>query len=387
MEKNNILHLSHTFIQSDSRILKEMTSLTNLGENFQIYGIGLDKDFGSIQGKGSNNFSIQSLKLFSEKLRLVPSIIKQVSSIIEMTIRFYFRGKKLNPKVVHCHDVFSLPAGVLLKKSINCKLIYDAHELESETNGLNRILSRAIFYTEKLSKNIVDFLIVVSPSILNWYKEKIGFKYGDVILNSPIVDTNTQIVKTDYLRKKFKISDNHKIFIYVGMLSRGRGIDKIIDVFTSKSIEAHLVFLGYGDWDKKLKNISSEYRNIYVHDVVSHEKVVEIVKSADVGLCFIENVSLSDYYCLPNKLFEYAFSGLPVLASNLPDISFIIEKYNLGKSTEMKSENISNAISEFISLGYLPVVEPKNIFDLSWKAQEEKLIVIYNNLIEGKTNK
>ena len=45
--------------------------------------------------------------------------------------------------------------------------------------------------------------------------------------------------------------------------------------------------------------------------IVSHKskkKLTNLIKEADVGLCLVENVSLSDYYCLPNKLFEYAFA-------------------------------------------------------------------------------
>ena len=40
------------------------------------------------------------------------------------------------------------------------------------------------------------------------------------------------------------------------------------------------------------------------------------------------NVSLSGYYCLPNKLFEYCFC-VPI-ASDFPDIVDVVSKFKLG---------------------------------------------------------
>ena len=38
---------------------------------------------------------------------------------------------KIKPKIVHCHDTLVLPIGLVVSLIFKSKLIYDAHELES----------------------------------------------------------------------------------------------------------------------------------------------------------------------------------------------------------------------------------------------------------------
>jgi len=108
--------------------------------------------------------------------------------------------------------------------------------------------------------------------------------------------------------------------------------------------------------------------------------VVAIAQSADFGLCLIQSVSLSDYYCLPNKLFEYAFAGVPVLASNFPDLKEIVQTHGLGLVSKVDVHSLINAIKQLenqeSSFGF------KNLFKLSWKKQEEKLLALYEDLFE-----
>ena len=222
---------------------------------------------------------------------------------------------------------------------------------------------------------------MVSPSIDKWYKQNIGEKYSEIIFNSPVVKKNIEISDKRYLREKFLIPEGSKIFIYIGILGRGRGIDLILDVFKNNDLKSHLVFLGYGVLKDQLDMISQAYTNIHVHAVVPHDEVVPIANSADVGLCLIQNVSLSDYFCLPNKLFEYCFSEIPVLASNFPDISHVVQKFNLGKCSNLDSTSICKVIKEFEIMQDLPKISTVNLHELSWDAQEDKLIELYNNLI------
>ena len=384
----NVLHLTHTDINSDSRILKELESLSK-NKKVRITALGVHMNEENKKYKKIEHVKIYSINLNSRKLIFLPAFIKHSLSVIELTLKMIFNSFKAKPSIIHCHDTLVLPLGVLVKLFTGSKLIYDAHELESNRNGLSNTLGKMTFFVEKLLWRFIDKIIVVSPSISDWYQKNIGIKSTEIIMNSPILSENNFDIKNDklYFRNKFNIPDSSKIFLYIGILSEGRGIDLLIEAFKKIDLSSHLIFLGYGEFKNRLVELSKEHDNIHVHDAVPHNEVVSIAKSADVGLCFIQNVSLSDYYCLPNKLFEYAFAEIPVLASNFPDISMVVEKYNIGKCSDLNSESIYNSIKEFEQIEELPRINASDLYDLSWSAQEEKLVKMYEDLIKSINKK
>ncbi|MFL9627881.1 glycosyltransferase [Aeromonas jandaei] len=370
-----ILHLTHTDIRSDSRIIKEMDAAYKAG--YDIVGIGIHLDEGG-RNVGLDQYNIITLNVFSKRLTFLPKVLRHGFTFFEFCLKSFFFALKNRPDIIHCNDTLVLPVGLLVKLFSGAKLVYDAHELESDKNGLSRFLGKATLSVERLIWPYIDALIVVSPSIDNWYKNKLGKKNSAIVLNSPVYNADFESDKK-YLRRKFEIPDDKKIFLYVGILGPGRGIDAILEVFKVNS-KSHLVFLGYGEYADKIKHISTKYGNIHVHDSVSHEKVVEISSSADIGLCLIENVSLSDYYCLPNKLFEYAFSGVPILASNFPDISSVVVDYGLGICVDLSVESIDEGVKRFEAQVFCFNQDKCDLSGLAWAAQAEKLIKLYSQL-------
>ena len=369
-----ILHLSHTDIRSDSRILKEIYSLAKNG--YSVNGIGIQADDGSKRSDLDANVEISILQLFARKLTFLPKTLKHLLVFFEMMIKMVPSAILTRPNIVHCHDISVLPIAVIVKLFTKARLIYDAHELESDRNGLTRLQSKLIFFLENNLWQFIDHLIVVSPSIQNWYQETFGPKPVDVILNSPTIFNKHQPAD-DYLRNKFSISKNCLIFIYVGILGKGRGLDTIIEVFSDLEDSAHLILLGYGEFAGQLK--THQLNNIHLHQPVPHGEVVGIIQSADYGLCLIERISLSDYYCLPNKLFEYCFAGVPVLASDFPDIRNLVAEYNIGICCGNDSHSLNSEIRSLIKS------QPKFIFKdlsiLSWQEQEQKLLQLYQELL------
>ena len=380
----NVLHLTQTDINSDSRILKEMNSIALANNTYSVSGIGVILNRGEKHTKSSDKLDIHSIILNSREWKFLPGVLRHSCSLIELTSKMFFKSMKLKPKIIHCNDTLVLPLGVMVKAFTGAKLIYDAHELESDRNGLTKTLGKLTLFVEKVLWRYIDALIVVSPSIEKWYIDNIGGKYSEVILNSPVLKDDELVNANSYLREHFSIPKESKIFLYVGGLVHGRGIELLTEVFKSSDIKSSLVFLGYGVLSDELKKISNNTSNIYVHDAVAHEQVVSIAKSADVGLCLIQNVSLSDYYCLPNKLFEYCFAEIPVLASNFPDILETVEKYNLGKCCELNTQSIYESIREFERMEELPKINADDLYELSWEAQEEKLIKLYDGVIDER---
>lgn len=369
------LHLTHTDIRSDSRILKEMEALVVGG--YSVRGLGVASDEGSQKSYADFDAHIQAIQLRSRSWIFFPRTVRHMFSLCELMLKMLPAAIRLKPDVVHCHDTLALPLGVIVKLFTRARLVYDAHELESDRNGLSRLQGQLTLKVEKLLWRFVDALIVVSPSIKTWYNEKIGAKPTAVVLNSPLFK-DEDLRQEGYLRERYSIPGNVKIFIYVGILGAGRGIDLITESFKHPDIDSHVVFLGFGELSSQIKQLAKTHSNIHVHDAVPHAQVVPIVKSADYGLCLIQNVSLSDYYCLPNKLFEYCFADIPVLASDFPDMKSLIKEYNIGECCELNIEQVKNAIKMLSDKKTKMIF--KDLRPLAWQAQEKKLLELYSIL-------
>lgn len=380
--KIKILHISHTDIRYDSRILKEMVSLSSVTD-YEVIGYGIDDNKG-LEYLPKFESVIRTFKLKSKRLVYVPKPFRYVLIYFEAMFRMVIPGIRLSPQIIHVHDTLFLPIAVLIKICSKSKLIYDAHELESQKNAQSRVLSNATIFIEKLLWRFIDLLISVSPSINDWYNKNIGIKKNALVLNSPQFNNDVFEEKSNnYLRDKFNIPPSEYVFIYLGIIGRGRGIDLYLDIFKSIEIKSHIVFIGYGELVDIVKQISQESNKIHYHPAVPHQDVVKISKSADVGLAMIEAVSLSDYYCLPNKLFEYAFSGLFVIATDFPDMKKVVEEYALGVCCSLEIDDLKSAVMKIENMRLTK--SNKNLFKLSWQYQAEMLTNAYNELLTNKS--
>ena len=378
--KKTVLHLSHTDIRSDSRILKELIAI-NSSNDINLYAIGIKSNGDQGNLLLNSNLNIFSVKLISKYLPSFPKLFRHLMNYLELNILFLYYLIKFKPNVIHCHDTTVLPLGVLSKLFFRSKLIYDAHELESNRNGQSLILSKCVYFLEWISWGQIDYLISVSESIIDWYSNNLGKKESIVVLNSPIlVPAFKSRYSDNYLRNKYKISDNELVFIYLGIIGFGRGIEMYLEIFSKRVNDAHIVFIGYGEFVDKVKSISKIKSNIHYHEPVDHDQVVSVSRSADFGLCFIENVSLSDYYCLPNKLFEYSFAGLRILGSDFPELKNVITEYELGYYVEPTVNSISELINK-LDYSTEKTFKKRDLTNLSWDCQANKLSSLYTKIL------
>ena len=379
IKRINILHLTHTDLRYDNRILKELESLAEI-KKYEITAIGVKLDEDAAYAERHIGASISNINLITDILSFMPRPISYFFRLIEMSIRFLLFSFRVKPNIVHCHDTMVLPVGVLIKFFTKAKLIYDAHELESNKNGQSISLSKATLLIERKCWRKIDHLISVSDSIINWYNANLGKKKSTLILNSPIFDKlNSSSVKNRYFHDLYKISYDKLVFVYLGYLGQGRSIEQLLNIFSTPNIFSHIVFIGYGELSSLILDHQKNSINIHLHKSIPHDTIVNVVNSADVGFCLIENISLSDYYCLPNKLFEYIFAGVPVIASDFPDITNIVHKYQLGKTCTLDESSIFKAVQE-IELNP-PGRLMSNFEDLSWYSQSKKLHLLYDSLL------
>ena len=217
-------------------------------------------------------------------------------------------------------------------------LIYDAHELESNKFGQTKILSYLTLKIEKFCWKKIDVLISVSDSIIKWYIDNLGHKKSVRILNSPSFKISNSN-ENRYLYKKFNISYQSDLFVYIGAFEKGRSIRLLIEIFSELDNNKSIVFLGFGKLQNEIKLAANENSNIFIHKPVSTHKVGSIINGCSAGFCLIEDVSMSDYLSLPNKLFEYLLAEVPVIGSDFPEISNVLNNSDLGLVSDLTKIN------------------------------------------------
>jgi glycosyltransferase involved in cell wall biosynthesis len=215
-----------------------------------------------------------------------------------------------------------------LKLRTGARLVYDTHELETETNGLGGMRRAASKLVERVLYRYVDETIVVSDSIADWYQDAYNGRRPEVVLNCP---PRSQPRTSDRLREALSMPDDAMIFLYQGILAPGRGIELLLNAFAQLGDPRKLlVFLGMGSLESRIVECSRRHSNVMFHPAVPPDRLAEFSASADVGLCLIEGSSLSYRYCMPNKLFEYLAAGVPPVVSNLPEIRRAVEGSGAG---------------------------------------------------------
>lgn len=327
------LHIYPSPIQHESRMLKETDALakTDLFEEIHLVGIQA-AELAATERLDSKRLIVR-----------IPCATKRRGTLGRMIafLKFKFsiiiRYLRSPITAVSCHCLAVLPLGVAFKAIKGSKLIYEAHELETERHGWTRGQRLAAKVLERCLIPFVDRTIVVGPSIERWYRKRYGLDSVCTVRNIP--SGNPIVHKTPILRTRFNIPDSSLLFIYQGVFGYGRGLELLINVFR-RLPNCHVVFLGFGPLESEIKSASSEHSNIHFHEALPPGEIGPYTAGADVGLALFENTSLSYYYSCPNKLFEYILNGVPVIASNFPDMAAIIDEFKCGWKTEVSAESL-----------------------------------------------
>jgi glycosyltransferase involved in cell wall biosynthesis len=322
------IHIYPSPITHESRMLKETKTIADAGLADEIYLVGIGKE---------NLPERERLDDKRQIWRVRPKIGTQQSGLLTKSIRyaewqarvfFAFRGR--NVRLVNCHSLPALPIGVLFKLFAGARLVYDTHELETESDAA--IGAKRLFYkmVEKSLIRYVDLVITVNESIARWYKKEYSLIHVYAVRNVPYQAKKGQDFRNSILKTAFGIEADELLFIFQGSLSQGRGIEMILNAFTKVDRRKHVVFMGFGPLEGLIREYEKVHSNIHFHPAVKPAQVSEYTSGADVGICLQEDMGLNHYLSLPNKFFEYITSGLPVIASDFPEMARVLDEAGCG---------------------------------------------------------
>lgn len=326
------------------------------------------------------NYDLVRLRI---KSRTFPPIIPfQLLKYIEFSFRVIKLSWNNRPNTVNIHSLALLPLGLLLKLLFHAKLVYDAHELETEVEGLSGLRQKLARSVELVCMPLVDLVITVGPRIRDWYRKRYQINNVVAVLNCPPLK---QVVRPGLLREKLKIEPQKTICLYQGALCSGRGIELLLNTFENSNDDSLvLVCMGYGELEDEIKSISDRCTRIYHFPAVPPSVVLDYTVDADIGFALIESTCLSYYLCLPNKLFEYAMVGVPVVCSPLPEMAFLVQNYKIGALIDDDSPaGVMRAVNAVNLMDRDRLKKNCEIFSFlfSWEEQEKIMIHAYHQFI------
>lgn len=273
--------------------------------------------------------------------------VQQLLGYAEFILKAAVAAYRMDADVYEAHDLPALFPTLLAARLRGKPLVYRANELYSETHAKVRFA----WFWRGLDRLLVphcDQVVTPEEHRSRIYRDEYGAKKEPLTVRNcppyrpPVESTRLR----DVLRERgvaFSI-----IVLYQGLVDSMRCIEEIAEATRSFDEGVVLVVLGkgFGSWSDPQGRLAA-YDRLVVLPRVPYQELATYTASADMGILLYRNDCRNNYYCAPNKLFEYMMMGLPVIGPSFPGIVPIVEGGKAGRCVDpARPEQIAAAVNE-----------------------------------------
>lgn len=373
------LHFHPSELVTESRLLRLTQALAEAGvfERIEICGIkynerAVHEDLDSVR------------HLYRAPIKGASRYVPIHTKLFHFLQWYWIALRRYLPMPITCvnpHTVSTLPVSVLIKWIKGCRLVYEPHEIETETTmqkGLRRLLAKSF---ERFLIRQCDLVILVHDVYADWYRTAYGDGPFEVVRNLPRLP-DQPVPASNYYRETLGIPDDHLVFVTSGSIAEGRSVNIILKAFASLPRDRHVVFMGFGPGVAEVKAYAERHPNIHYLPAVAPQDVHRAVKSADVGISLIENDGLSHYLSFPVRLGDYLAVGLPAIISDFPAMRAVLETHDCGWKAPVSAAGFAEVVAS-ITLAEAKAkgqqaLEWTRVYN--WQDQQERMLQMYEKL-------
>lgn len=279
-----------------------------------------------------------------------------------------------DPTLFIANDLDTLPAVYLVSRIRRVKLLYDSHEFFTQVPELiGRPRVQSIWKgIERLLIPRIKHAITVSYPIAEIYRRLYGTRFR-------VVRNVTAFRPASHQNRE--PGGQHTI-IYQGALNVGRGLELMIQAMKLME-EVKLLIAGSGDIEDELKALVFKEGlsdRVIFKGRLDPSELLLLTGQASLGISLEEDRGLNYRYALPNKLFDYVQSRVPVLCSNLPEMAKIVESYGIGIAIRNRDpENIAKVVRFILEeneTGAWDKALEKAANELCWEKESEHYLAV-----------
>ncbi len=181
------------------------------------------------------------------------------------------------------------------------------------------------------------------------------------------------------------------VILYQGIFDPSRRLDHLIAAMELLPATVALVIMGRGSAEQKdsleaLRQSLGLQRRVFFHPFVPYDRLAAYTRSADIGVLLYTNDCRNNFYCAPNKLYEYLHAGLPVVTSAFPGLEAVVDGFQLGICVDPESPaDIAQGLSRLLDEDTRKLISnrairiSREIFN--WEVEFERILKLYFSLI------
>lgn len=317
----------------------------------------------------------------------------------EYNLRLWLKLMCKRADAFYANDTDTLLACTWAARLRRKKLLFDAHELFPDVPELvHKPHVQAVWkWIERHCLPRVDTAFTVCQSVADEYKRRYDVTM-EVVRNVP------ERYHDDSVEPKE--TNDVKTILYQGAVNIGRGVCEIIDALEYLP-QCRFVVAGDGDELMSMRRYLLKCPwgdRVTLLGRVEPDQLHRLTGTADLGVCLLEDLGLNYRYALPNRIADFAQAGVPILATDFPEIRRVIEEYGTGTLTEACPESrvgedyrayvrrLATTIQQALDYwGSLPADEKRRRFarageELCWE-REKKILVNSVNAIMCRTRR
>lgn len=286
--------------------------------------------------------------------------------------------------IVHCHDLDTLPVGLLLGRLRGKPVLFDAHELYAAmVKDDVGPLFRPLLATEKCLVKRADAVVTVS-NMLAGELSKGRKDRARIVMTSPDVEPMAE-TETRRIREKYGLTGF--VVSYLGSLEPGRFVEQLLDAFTPEDGVTVLV-AGKGSLEEKAKAAASKPHVRYIGPVSSDE-ALRLTAASDLVTAMMDPSNPNNVVGTPGKILNsmalarpyVTTEGLMIAEMTRKVGSGVVTAYDVGMFREavLKAKADPEVLTEMglRGRGYFSS-------EMSWDRSRKELLEAYESLVGAR---
>ena len=275
-------------------------------------------------------------------------------------------------------------------RKYNAKLIFEVRDIWPlsiiELGGFSRFHPFVILlqYVENFAYRVSDYVVSVLPKSLD-HMQHHGLSKDRFVHIPNGIDIGAQ---KDELIETIaeKIPKNKFIIAYAGAIGIANSVISLIEAATILKNHSEIAFVIVGDGDQKEKikekvNLESLV-NVHIFKPIEKTQIHSLLQKVDACFIGLQNQPLFKFGISPNKMFDYLYSGKPIIQA-INAGNDLVKESGAGISVEPANpQKIADAI---LQLYHMSAVERNKMGENGRKFVEkhhsyEKLAATYERL-------